>query len=139
MKPEDVPQSIWDAADHLIIALEEHVDFSNDGRIQQDRMDDQYARTQAVIARAIMAAKEEEREYAGELRGILGEILVVLRKEAPGTPLNNHKYDHLGIRAYDAILLIPYQDAGILWRTRYRFPQLAYIIRLHSCSPLEWR
>ncbi len=31
------------------------------------------------------------------------ELLATLRREAPGTPLNNHKFDQLGIRANDAI------------------------------------
>lgn len=34
---------------------------------------------------------------------VLKEVLAALRKEAPGTPLNNHRFDQLGIRAYNVV------------------------------------
>lgn len=34
---------------------------------------------------------------------VMAEMLEALRKEAPGTPLNNHRFDDLGIRAHDAL------------------------------------
>ena len=33
----------------------------------------------------------------------LSEVLKALREEAPGTPLNNHRFDALGIKAYAAL------------------------------------
>jgi hypothetical protein len=38
-----------------------------------------------------------------EMGETLTEIVEALRKDAPGTPLNNHKYDRLGMRATSAI------------------------------------
>lgn len=40
---------------------------------------------------------------APELLEVLVELMDVLRKEAPGATLNNHRFDGLGIKAYDAI------------------------------------
>lgn len=40
---------------------------------------------------------------APELLEALSEVMALLRKEAPGTPLNNHRFDALGIKAYAAI------------------------------------
>jgi hypothetical protein len=40
---------------------------------------------------------------ARQARDVFGEVLDTLRREAPGTPLNNHRFDGLGIRAYAAI------------------------------------
>ena len=40
---------------------------------------------------------------APDLLEALKEALDLLRKEAPGTPLNNHRFDAIGIRAYAAI------------------------------------
>jgi hypothetical protein len=38
-----------------------------------------------------------------DLLAALKEVMAVLQAEAPGTPLNNHKYDGIGIRAHAAI------------------------------------
>lgn len=40
---------------------------------------------------------------APDLLETLKELVDVLRKEAPGTPLNNHRFDMLGAKAYAAI------------------------------------
>jgi hypothetical protein len=40
---------------------------------------------------------------APDLLEALSELVEVLRKEAPGTALNNHRFDALGIKANDAI------------------------------------
>jgi hypothetical protein len=45
-------------------------------------------------------------EVLKEARQTFGELMGMLRKEAPGTPLNNHRFDALGIRAYDALAKI---------------------------------
>lgn len=36
---------------------------------------------------------------APELLEVLSELVETLRREAPGTPLNNHRFDALGIKA----------------------------------------
>lgn len=38
-----------------------------------------------------------------DLLAALKDVVAALQKEAPGTPLNNHKYDALGARALAAI------------------------------------
>ena len=54
-------------------------------------------------------AQERDRKIAAQaeeierLREVLGEILNVLRIHAPGTPLNNHAFDSLGVRARAAL------------------------------------
>jgi len=65
--------------------------------LEQERDDDT-----ALIRRlnATVAAQAEEIE---RLREVLGEILDVLRIHAPGTPLNNHAFDSLGVRARAAL------------------------------------
>lgn len=83
-KPEDISQEAWDAAIAVFGPPNVAVDVED-------------------IARAIMAAKAEERTNGDEMASVLKDILAALRQDAPGTPLNNHKYDALGIRAYDAI------------------------------------
>jgi hypothetical protein len=40
---------------------------------------------------------------APELFEVLSDLLEMLRKEAPGTPLNNHRFDALGIKAHNAL------------------------------------
>ena len=40
---------------------------------------------------------------APDLLEALTEVMEALRIHAPGTPLNNHKFDALGIKAYAAI------------------------------------
>jgi hypothetical protein len=45
-------------------------------------------------------------EALKEARKTFGELMATLRKEAPDTPLNNHRFDALGIRAYDALAKI---------------------------------
>lgn len=40
---------------------------------------------------------------APELYEALSELVETLRKEAPGTPLNNHRFDGLGIKANAAL------------------------------------
>jgi hypothetical protein len=42
-------------------------------------------------------------KHQADLLNVMKEIMAVLRKEAPGTSLNNHRFDALGIRAYAAI------------------------------------
>lgn len=86
-KPDDIPQDVWDAV--------KDVPGFGGGHEMQGYM--QSVRQNA--ARAVVA----ERGKGDELASILKDILSALRKDAPGTPLNNHKYDQLGIRAYDAI------------------------------------
>jgi hypothetical protein len=102
-KPDDIPQGVWDASENLILALEEHVDFSNDGRIRPSDMDKQYDQIQELIARAIKESRSEERaacittvlsfiEYGGDIHhGITmnpkvdaREIAVALRKTGRG-------------------------------------------------------
>ena len=90
-KPDDIPQNVWEKALHQSAEVGKAI-LRPDAR--QEDLD-----LPVIIARAIMA----ERDYAEELRTILTEILDALRKDAPGTPLNNRKYDQLGIRAYAAI------------------------------------
>lgn len=38
-----------------------------------------------------------------ELLAVLKDVIATLRQEAPGTPLNNRRFDELGARAYAAI------------------------------------
>lgn len=38
-----------------------------------------------------------------ELASVFEEVMAALRLHAPGTPLNNHSFDDLGIKAYAAI------------------------------------
>lgn len=40
---------------------------------------------------------------APELYEALDEVMALLRKEAPGTPLNNHRFDALGMKAHAAL------------------------------------
>lgn len=40
---------------------------------------------------------------ACDLRDALAEVIKALRQDAPGTPLNNHKYVQLGIQASNAL------------------------------------
>jgi hypothetical protein len=42
-------------------------------------------------------------EAMRQAREVFGEVLETLKRAAPGTPLNNHRFDGLGIRAYAAI------------------------------------
>jgi hypothetical protein len=42
-------------------------------------------------------------EQRDELLAALKAVVAVLQKEAPGTPLNNHHFDALGIQAHNAI------------------------------------
>lgn len=46
---------------------------------------------------------ETQRAAARQMLAALTAIIAMLRKEAPGTPLNNHRFDALGIQAYNAI------------------------------------
>lgn len=50
---------------------------------------------------AVEAARPQDVNI--ELLSVLKAIVAVLQQEAPGTPLNNHKYDALGIQAHAAI------------------------------------
>jgi hypothetical protein len=54
-------------------------------------------------ATPVQAAPIEPEPVAKELRDVLRELLEALRREAPGTPLNNHRFDALGAKAYAAI------------------------------------
>lgn len=60
-KPNGISDKVWEMAEELIIALEDEVDFSNDGRIQAKYMDAQYEKVQTIIAIAISKAIEDER------------------------------------------------------------------------------
>lgn len=40
---------------------------------------------------------------APELLAALKDVIDTLQREAPGTPLNNHRFDALGIQAHKAI------------------------------------
>lgn len=40
---------------------------------------------------------------AADVTEALTEVMTMLRKEAPGTPLNNHRFDALGVKAYAAL------------------------------------
>jgi hypothetical protein len=51
---------------------------------------------------------ENEADYcliaaAPDLLAALVDVIAALREEAPGTPLNNHRFDALGMRAHAAI------------------------------------
>lgn len=52
-----------------------------------------------VVPRAV----PDVQEINAELLAVLKEVVETLRREAPGTPLNNHRFDGLGIRANNAI------------------------------------
>lgn len=43
------------------------------------------------------------KEQRDELLAVLKDVIATLRQEAPGTPLNNRRFDELGARAYAAI------------------------------------
>lgn len=60
-RPSDISPNTWDEADSLIVALEEYVDFSNDGRITAVNMGQQYLSVQMLIARTIQDAIMQER------------------------------------------------------------------------------
>ena len=91
VKPEDIPQDIWDAAE--VIAKEATRDAMRDPLLPY------FVTVAPHIARATLA----ERQNTRYLAAVLKEVVGVLRTEAPGTPLNNHKYDQIGIQANDAI------------------------------------
>ncbi len=58
----------------------------------------------ALDARRADAAEMERKNAAmREVIEAFDEVLSFLRKEAPGTPLNNHRFDNIGIRAYAAV------------------------------------
>ena len=86
-KPHDIPQDVWDAV--------QSVPGVGGGHEMKGYM----RSVRENAARLVIA----EREKHLELRSVLRDILNALRDDAPGTPLNNHKYDQLGIRAYAAL------------------------------------
>jgi hypothetical protein len=54
------------------------------------------------VTRAEARALEAEKAFA-TVREVLVEVMQMLKHEAPGTPLNNHRFDALGAKAYAAL------------------------------------
>jgi hypothetical protein len=52
---------------------------------------------------ALRAQNQKLVEAADEAADAFGMVLDVLRREAPGTPLNSHRYTNLGVRAQRAL------------------------------------
>lgn len=52
-----------------------------------------------MALRTANARAEGLAEALRDARTVFGEVVETLRKEAPGTPLNNHRFDALGMRA----------------------------------------
>ena len=61
----------------------------------------------AIAADAALAEERRLRVQAEQARdeaiAVLTDIVATLQREAPGTPLNNHRFDALGIRANNII------------------------------------
>lgn len=53
------------------------------------------------------------RASTDELAAVLHDIVGLLRKEAPGTPLNNHRFDALGARANAALTKFGSEQAAL--------------------------
>ena len=67
---------------------------------------------QALEIKRLTKELEASQEENKGLREVLEEILEALRIHAPGTPLNNHRFDALGIKAYAALALSRTEKKG---------------------------